>query len=56
MYRVEFLTPPPVINEPAFAEMCKVLELTDDERQLARFVICTYETAKDRHPAARNHQ
>jgi hypothetical protein len=45
----DFLTPAPIINETAFDKMCSILNLTEDERQLARFVICTYETAKDRH-------
>jgi hypothetical protein len=45
----KFLTPAPTINEAAFKVLCEVLELDDEEQQIARLVISTYETAKERH-------
>lgn len=44
-----FLTPASTITEAAFARMCGVLDLSEDERRLARMAISTYETAKQRH-------
>jgi hypothetical protein len=47
--QLDFITPASPVNEPAFERMCKILDLSDEDRRLARMAVSTYETAKGRH-------
>jgi hypothetical protein len=47
--QLDFITPASPVNEPAFERMCKVLDLSEDERRLARLAVSNYETQKQRH-------
>jgi hypothetical protein len=47
--QLDFITPTSPVNEPAFERMCKVLELSEEERRLARLAISNYEIQRQRH-------